>query len=437
MSFMFQCRRAFARRSATARSKRRMAVLPLMFLFGPLLASVAAQAQDAPLTLGAAEAQLAQANPSLAAATQRIRALQHQAAAATHLPDPHVSFDAVNLPTNSFSLTQQGMTMLSVGVSQSFPPSGKLALEGSKLQAQASEQRFSREAKRAQLVLALRRAWLVAVYTRQAMATVQRQQSLARGIVDAAMASYRAGSGAQSDVLRARLAEDELRNDQSALAADEAAALADIAQALGSEHAPQIDPAWPNLAPGAMTPEQAPPDQPLLRLAQAKVLTAQAGVQVAKTDFRPSITVGASYGKSFVPGSPNYFSAGVSMNLPIFSSHRLDQELDSARAQVMQARYDEQDQRLALQQQIRSATARMRSQQEKWQRLRAQMLPLAHEAYASTLTAYSNGRASMSDVLKAQQAVFALELQTLQLRRDLLATQAELDYLTTPSEQQP
>ena len=43
----------------------------------------------------------------------------------------------------------------------------------------------------------------------------------------------------------------------------------------------------------------------------------------------------------------------------------------------------------------------------------------------------------MSDVLKAQQAVFALELQTLQQRRDLLATQAELDYLTTPSEQQP
>ncbi|MDE2254497.1 MAG: TolC family protein [Betaproteobacteria bacterium] len=437
MSLMFQCRRAFARRSATACSKRRVAALPLMFLLGPLLASVAAQAQDAPLTLRAAEAQLAQANPSLAAATQRIRALQHQAAAATHLPDPHVSFDAVNLPTNSFSLTQQGMTMLSVGVSQSFSPIGKLALEGSKLQAQTSEQRFSREAKRAQLVLALRRAWLVAVYTRQAMATVQRQQSLARENVDAAMASYRAGSGAQSDVLRARLAEDELRNDQSALAADEAAALADIAQALGSEHAPQIDPAWPNLAPGAMTPEQAPPGQPLLRLAQAKVLTAQAGVQVAKTNFRPAITVGASYGKSFVPGSPNYFSAGVSMNLPIFSSHRLDQELDSARAQVMEARYDEQDQRLALQQQIRSATARMRSQQEKWQRLHAQMLPLAHEAYDSTLTAYSNGRASMGDVLKAQQAVFALELQTLQLRRDLLATQAELDYLTTPSEQQP
>ncbi|SCC92046.1 putative Cobalt-zinc-cadmium resistance protein czcC (Cation efflux system protein czcC) [Thiomonas sp. X19] len=435
MSLILQCRRAQARRLSSVWSERPAAIPVLVTLL--LLAGLAAPAQAAPLTLGAAEAQLARSNPSLAAAAQRIRAIQHQAAAATQLPDPHVSFDAVNLPTNSFSLTQQSMTMLSVGVSQSFPPIGKLALEGDKLQAQASEQHFSREAKRAQLVLALRRAWLAAVYARQAMATVQRQQTLARENVDAAMASYRAGNGPQSDVLRARLAEDELRNDQSALAADEAASLADIAQALGSDQTPQIDPDWPSLSPGATAPEQAPPTQPLLRMAQAKVQIAQAGVQVAKKDFLPEITVGASYGKSFFPGSPNFFSAGVSMNLPIFSSHRLDQELDSARAQVLEARYDEQDQRLALQQQIRTATARMRSQQEKWQRMRAHMLPLAHAAYDSTLTTYSNGRASMSDVLKAQQAVFALELQTLQQRRDLLATQAELDYLTTPSEQQP
>ena len=434
MSFILQCCRAQARPLSSARAERPAAIPVLVGLL--LLAGLAAPTQAARLTLGAAEAQLARSNPSLAAAAQRIRAIQHQAAAATQLPDPHVSLDAVNLPTNSFSLTQQSMTMLSCGVSQSFPPIGKLALEGNKLQAQAAEQHFSREAKQAQLVLALRRAWLVAVYTRQAMAAAQRQQTLARENVDAAMASYRAGNAAQSDVLRARLAEDELRNDQTALAADEAVALADIAQALGSDQTPQIDPDWPSLSSGAANPTQAPATQPLMSMAQAKVRIAQARVQVAKKDYLPEITVGASYGKSFFPGSPNFFSAGVSMNLPIFSSRRLDQELDSARAQVMESRYDEQDQRLALQQQIRAATARMRSQQEKWQRLHAQMLPLAHEAYDSTLSAYSNGRASMSDVLKAQQAVFALEIQTLQQRRDLLGTQAKLDYLTTPSERQ-
>ena len=391
----------------------------------------------APLTLGEAEAQLARSNLSLAAATQRISALQHQALAATQLPDPHLSFDAVNLPTNNFSLTQQGMTMLSVGVSQSIPPPGKLALEGAKLKAEAAGQQFSREAKRAQLILAMRRAWLSAVYIRQAMESVRRQQALARENVAAAMASYRSGTGSQSDLLRARLAEEELRNDQSALAANEATSLADIAQYLGSDQTQDIDPGWPRLSPVATTSGDVPSTQPLLRLAQAKVQIAQAGVRVAKTDFLPAITLSASYGKSFFPGSPNYFSAGVSMNLPIFSHYRLNQELDSTRAQVMEARYDEQDQRLALLQQIRAARARYRSLHEKWKRMSTHMLPLAHAAFDSTLKAYTNGRATMSEVLKTQQAVFAIELQTLQQRRDLLATQAEFDYLTTSSEQQP
>ena len=437
MTFMHQCRRAPSRRSRAVRPSRQSAVVTLGCLLGVWLAGLALPAHAAPLTLAEAEARLARSNPGLAAAAQRIAALEHQAVAATQLPDPHLSLDAVNLPTNSFSLTQQGMTMLSVGVSQSFPPFGKLNLEGDKLQAQATDQHYSREAKRAELIFGLRQAWLSAVYARQAVKTVRRQEDLAHENERAAMAAYRAGTAPQSDVLRARLAAAELRNDRSALAADEATALARIAQYLGTDQTPDIDPDWPSLS-GALTGSKVlPSTQPLLRMAQAKVQVAQVDVQMAKKNFLPEITVGASYGKSFFPGSPNFFSAGVSMNLPIFSTHRLDQELDSARAQVMEARYNEQDQRLALLQQIRSAAARENSLQEKWTRMTAEMLPLARATFDSTLTAYTNGRASMGDVLKTQQAVFAIELQTLQDRRDLLATQAELDELTTPSEQQP
>ena len=122
MSLILQCRRAQAQRLSSVWSERPASSPVLVTLL--LLAGLAAPAQAAPLTLGAAEAQLARSNPSLAAAAQRIRAIQHRAAAATQLPDPHVSFDAVNLPTNSFSLTQQSMTMLSVGVIESVAPLG-------------------------------------------------------------------------------------------------------------------------------------------------------------------------------------------------------------------------------------------------------------------------------------------------------------------------
>lgn len=437
MSFIIQCCRALRRRPQSAWPDRRLAVHILACLFGSWLVLSMAPVRATPLSLREAEAQLTRDNPSLGAAAQRITALQHRAVAATQLPDPQLSLDAVNLPTDSFSLTQQGMTMLSMGVSQDFPPIGKLGLEGDELHAKAKGQRYSREAKRAELILALRQAWLSAVYARQAVDTVRRQQDLARENVKAATAGYRSGTDPQSDVLRARLATQELRNDESTLAADESATLARIARYLGVDQVPEIVPTWPELPRPPSDIRTRLSAHPVLRETQAQVKAARIGVQLAKKNFLPSVTVGASYGESFFPGSPNYFSAGVSMNLPIFSRRRLDQELDSARAQVMEARYREQDQRLALMQQVRAASTRYDSLHEKWGRATTQILPLANAAFNATLAAYSSGRATMSAVLKAQQEVFADELQTIRYRRDLLAAQAKLDYLTTSSQEQP
>ena len=435
MIFLHSCSRALSRQACTVRRALRPAPVAVACLLGVWLSAWAAQARATPLTLAQAERQMTQRNPALAAASQSIGALEHQAVAASQLPDPHLSLDAVNLPTNSFSLTQQGMTMLSVGVSQSFPPSGKLELEGDKFRALAGVQHGDRDVKHIQLLFGLRQAWVNAVYAIHALKTVQRQIELAQANEHAALASYRSGSAPQSDVLRAQLASAELLNDRSALAADETAALAQISELLGTDGKPEIDPNWPRLSAAAADDSRLSSEQPLIRVAQAKVKTARIGVEIAKKNFLPQITVGASYGKSFFPGSPNFFSAGVSMTLPIFSSRRLDAELDSARAEEMRARYDEQDQRLVLLQQIRAAAARERSLQEKWERAQQKMLPLARAAFDSTLTAYTNGRASMSDVLKAQQAGFAIELESLQYRRDLLITQAQLDELTAPAEE--
>jgi len=69
MSLILQYRRAQARRLSSVWSERPAAIPALVTLL--LLAGLAAPAQAAPLTLGAAEAQLARSNPSLAAAAQR------------------------------------------------------------------------------------------------------------------------------------------------------------------------------------------------------------------------------------------------------------------------------------------------------------------------------------------------------------------------------
>ncbi len=436
MDWMTRWRRAHAWREYYMYAGRAFSAPAICLLAVSLGALNAASA--ATLTLAAAEARLARSNPALAASEQRIHALDKRADAATRLPDPKVSLDAVNLPSNSFSLTQQGMTMLSFGISQEFPPIGKLGLQGRELHIQATGLRYARQESRADLVVQLRRAWFDAVYVLKAESVVREQQALAQANERFALAAYRSGRGSQGDVLQARFESGQLHNDLDVLIADESAARARIAAILGGTQLPDIVPQWPELAPIDVNAETGLARQPLLQQARAKVQAAEIGVQLAKKEYEPSISVGASYGKSFVPGSPNFVSAGISFQVPLFAGRRIADDVDAAGARVMEARFALQDQRQALIRDIRSTSARRASLQDQWSRESTHLLPLAHERLRATLAAYTSAQASLGDVIAAQQSVFTTEMQALRDRRDLLVAQAQLDNLTTRvTEQQP
>ncbi|AEM47072.1 outer membrane efflux protein [Acidithiobacillus ferrivorans SS3] len=406
----------------------------LMMVFSPY-----ASASAAPLSLQNAEAIALRQNPGLGALTQKIAELRHKAVAVAQLPDPHLDLGALNLPLNSFSMNQQQMSMLSVGLSQTFPSFGKLGLEGQQAGEEAQATVDTLRGQSAELVLLLRRAWLQALYTENAMATVRHQEQLEAESVQAALALYRSAQGSQAEVLRAQLARDNLANDISKLQAEQASDLAQIAQILNLPEPPSIEKQWPNLppAPTLAEAEARLSGQPLLRAAQAQTRAAQMGVQVAKTGYWPDVTVSVGYGQDFYPGSPNWLSAGVNLSLPIFPGDRQDQDVAVAQARAQQAQYRYDDQHLALTQQARAAFARYESYKIQLQRMDRQLLPTARNAFSATLAAYSAGRAGLNAVLRTQKEVLDYALNRLQYRRDLAISAAELDFLTAQGEMQP
>ncbi|MBU2732341.1 TolC family protein, partial [Acidithiobacillus ferridurans] len=121
------------------------------------------------------------------ALTQKIAELRHQAVAVAQLPDPHLALGVVNAPLNSFSMNQQQMSMLSVGLSQTFPSFGKLGLEGQQAGVEAQAAADTLRGQSAELVLLLRRAWLQALYAEDAVATVRHQEQLQAESVQAAL----------------------------------------------------------------------------------------------------------------------------------------------------------------------------------------------------------------------------------------------------------
>ena len=404
----------------------------LMMVFSPY-------ASAAPLSLQEAEAIALRQNPGLGVLAQKIAELRHQAIAVAQLPDPHLALGAANLPLNSFSMNQQQMSMLSVGLSQTFPSFGKLGLEGQQTGIEAREAADTLRGRSAELVLLLRRAWLQALYAEDAVATVRHQERLRSETVQAALALYRSAQGSQADVFRARLARDSLANDISKLQSDRASDLAQVAQILNLPEPPSIAHRWPNLPPPPTLAEAEArlSGQPLLRAAQAQTRAAQMGVRVAKTGYWPEVTVSVDYGQDFYPGSPNWLSAGVDLSLPIFPGDRQDQDVAAARAKALQAQYRYDDQHLTLTQQARATFARYAALKTQLERTDQRLLPTARDAFSATLAAYSAGRAELSAVLRTQKDVLDYALTRLQYRRDLAISAAELDFLTTQGEMQP
>ena len=408
-------------------------------LTGVLLVFSATPVWAAPLSLQSAEAIALRQNPGLGALTQKIAELRHKAVAVAQLPDPHLDLGAVNLPLNSFSMNQQQMSMLSVGLSQTFPSFGTLGLEGQQAGVEAQAAADTLRGQSAELVLLLRRAWLQALYAEDAVATVQHQEQLETESVQAALALYRSAQGSQAEVLRAQLARDSLANDITKLQAEQTSDLAQIAQILDLPEPPSIEHRWPNLPPPPTLAEAEArlSGQPLLRAAQAQTRAAQMGVQVAKTGYWPEVTVSVGYGQDFYPGSPNWLSAGVNLSLPIFPGDRQDQDVAAARAKALQAQYRYDDQHLALTRQARAAFARYVAFKAQLERTDRQLLPTARAAFSAALAAYSGGRSTLSTVLRTQKDVLGYALTRLQYRRDLALSVAELDFLTTAEGAQP
>ena len=368
----------------------------IRLLTGVLLALSATTVWAAPLSLRDAEAIALRQNPGLGVLTQKIAELRYKAVAVAQLPDPHLALGAVNLPLNSFSMNQQQMSMLSVGLSQTFPSFGKLGLEGQQTGIEAREAADTLRGQSAELVLLLRRAWLQALYAEDAVTMVRHQERLQSETVQAALALYRSAQGSQADVLRAQLARDSLANDISKLQAERASDLAQIAQILNLPEPPTIAHQWPNLPPPPTLAqaEARLSGQPLLRAAQAQTRAAQMGVQVAKRGYWPEVTVSVDYGQDFYPGSPNWLSAGVDLSLPIFPGDRQDQDVAAARAKALQAQYRYDDQHLALTRQARAAFARYVAFKAQLERSDRQLLPTARAAFSAALAAYSGGGAA-------------------------------------------
>ncbi len=398
------------------------------------LSAPAAAAQT--LDLVAAEGIALERDARLAGLAERRQALQEDAVAAAQLPDPQLRFGALNLPTDSFALDQEPMTQVQLGLRQQFPRGQTRGLSRDRAETLAAAEAARAEARRREVVRILRRAWIERATVEESLEILRDQQLWFAQLEESVTAAYAAGRRQQHDLLRIAmerdlLDEEAVRLRQLAMDRD-----AELGRWLG-EAADRVEtsrlPVLPMPAPD--TAGESLARHPLIMAEFQQVEAGGIGVELARQAYRPAFAVDLAYG--FRDGRdndgdsrPDFVSAMLSFELPLFPKRRQDRKLASASARELELRSGLKDRQRELKQQFDAASSDFKSFEERLVLFRQRVMPAAEATVEATRQAYRNDVAPFDELVRAEKTLLDARTRLLRLRAGRLLAQADLLYLT-------
>lgn len=391
----------------------------------------------ADLTLAEAERLALQAEPGAQAAEARATAHRERAVSAGELPDPQVRMGVMNLPVDTFSFTQENMTQTQLGVRQAFPSAGSREASSRRFQAQARSQGEQAEARRRQVRLRVREAWLDVRYREASLETLEDDRDLFEDLVEVTRALYAEGRRSQQDLIRAQLELSRLDDRMLDVRERIRTARADLARWIGRDQAGRPLaagwPEWNELAPEPRLARRLE-DHPSLQAMRERVAAADADIERARSQYKPSWALDAGYG--FRSGRDNlgdsrddFFSVMVSMDVPLFTGDRQDRDVAAAVSEQAAVEADWRDELREMRREVASGYARWDQLNERIELYERDLIPQAEAQTEAALLAYQNDTGDFADVMRGHITLLDAHLEKLRLKTERARTWARLNYL--------
>lgn len=387
------------------------------------------EAAAAQLTLAEAEHLALEQAPWLQHHRSNADAAAERAVYEGRLPDPQLTLGLVNVPTDSYRLNQEDMTMTVVGVRQAFPPGNTLKLKSERAENGLAREQARLQMERRNLLRQVRQTWLELYFQQQAWHTLEESRRLARKQLDAAGARYRAAQETQQAVLRARQTLARLDERAPMIRAQILRWQAQLARWIGAA----ADEALPSDLP--VLP--ATPDafdytrHPEWSATQSMLDEARIEVAMARQEYKPGMMLDVSYGfRRPTPNGterPDTLSAMVTLDLPVFRDKRQDRKLAEKQTMEAGARFEADDKRRELEAMDRSLRAELDALVAREKIYAEQLLPAIRREAQVTVTGFARDQSEYRDALMKS---FEAELEYTRLRVDHAKAQTELLYLT-------
>jgi outer membrane protein, heavy metal efflux system len=378
-----------------------------------LAQSPIATVEPPPLHLADAIAWAREHHPSVAAASARIAAAQQAPAMARSLMPPMLDATIWQWPVTSINPGDVNMYMFMI--EQELPGRGKRDLRAIAAEREVGRMTADSAVRARAVVTGVLRAYAALRATEHELAVTREAETTARDLVRATEATYAAGSGMQSSVVRAALAETELTERLVMLQADADMRRVVLNSAMGRAPSAPIG-ALDDTLPFPIVPslasliEEATAAHPELGMARADVASADAGLAVARSESKPDWVVQGGY--MLMPGDAGAWTARVGLTWPTapWAKKRLSAATLDAQARILAAQADLDTTRQQIVRMVAEARASLVGTLARLDILRNTMRPQSVHLLEATRLAFASGKVPLTEVVDAQKMQLQAEV---------------------------
>ena len=385
-----------------------------------------------PLTLDRAVLLSQQQSRQLTAQDAQAGSARQMAIAAGQMPDLTLKLGINNLPVtgqDTFSLTNDFMTMASIGFMRELTSADKLKARSARFEREADVALADRAATHITLGRDTATAWLERHFQERMQALMRVQRDEARLQLDGAEAIYRGGRGNQTDVFAARATVAQIDERLMQIEQNLATAQTKLVRWVGPEGRQPLASA-PDLTQVPLSLdglEEMLKKHPHIVVLEKQEEVARAEVDIAQTEKKSDWSMELMFNQRG-PAYSNMISINFSLPLQNNQANRQDRELAARLSRVaqIQAQRDE-----ALRERTAEASGWLQQWQGNRKRLEAydrELIPLGAQRTQAALAAY-RGSGPLLAVLEARRMEIDTRMDRLRLEMETAGLWAQLNHL--------
>ncbi|KAB2846289.1 MAG: TolC family protein [Melioribacteraceae bacterium] len=379
-------------------------------------------------------------SPKLKALKNKQGVADSKIAQNSNLPDPMLTLGLMNLPTNSFSFTQEPMTGKIIGLSQAVPFPGRLSAAADMLGKDGEIVQQEIDDSRNEIANDVRKIYYELRFTREAIRIAERSKKNLEQISQVVKTKYTVSNASQQNLIQIEVELTKIRDKIEELKGNEGANLAALNSYL--LQAPDVNiqtEKVPAISSNDFTVvklvESAKENRPFLKGISLATEKSKLMENLADYEFYPNFNFSVQYSQRDEISRTNtplndLTSFMVGINLPFDYGGKKSSKVEEA--QLMQKMYiDQYD--AALQMLSKSfgvSVAKLNELKERERLVREGLLPQAEQALKATIANYQVGEIDFINVLDAQNKVYEVETNLYKIRTAYFKELSQLEFLT-------